>query len=114
MRKGGRIGPGPQDDKESRVFYRATRWTDTGVEYEADLRRVEKLVGSLAHVGANSVVTTGLKPLKEQLDEEKPLAPSERTAFCGLAPRGITWQRPGPTSNMLPRRYVDGWPSPWT
>ena len=35
LRKGGRIGPGPQDDKEGRVLNRIIRWTATGIEYEA-------------------------------------------------------------------------------
>ena len=40
----GRLGPGPADDKATIVFGRAIRWTDTGIEYEADPRHVEKLI----------------------------------------------------------------------
>ena len=33
---GGRLGPGPLDDKETIVLGRVIRWTDEGIEYEAD------------------------------------------------------------------------------
>ena len=36
LRKGGRIGPGKDDDKEGRVLNRIIRWTDQGLEYEAE------------------------------------------------------------------------------
>jgi hypothetical protein len=87
LRKGGRIGPGPQDAKEGRVLNRIIKWTDAGIEYEADPRRVEKLVESLDLEGAHSVDTPGLKPLREQLDEEQPLPQSEHTGFRGHAAR---------------------------
>ena len=32
LRKGGRIGPGKNDDKEGRVLNRVVRWTKNGVE----------------------------------------------------------------------------------
>ena len=88
LRKGGRIGPGPEDCKEGRVLNRIVRWTSTGIEYEADPRQVEKLVESLSLEGANSVVTPGLKPLSEQILQEKPLPPGEHTLFRGHAARG--------------------------
>ena len=88
LRKGGRIGPGPQDDKEGRVLNRIIKWTDAGIEYEADPRQVEKLVEFLDLEGANSVIAPGLKPLREQLDEEQPLPQSEHTGFCGHAAWG--------------------------
>ena len=39
---GGRLGPGPTDGKETIVLGRVIRWTDEGIEYEADPRQVEK------------------------------------------------------------------------
>ena len=36
-----RLGPGATDDKEARVLNRAIRWTDDGLEYEADPRHAE-------------------------------------------------------------------------
>ena len=38
---GGRLGRGPSDDKEATVLNRVIRWTDSGIEYEADPRQVE-------------------------------------------------------------------------
>ena len=36
LKKGGRLGPGPEDCKELTVLNRVLRWTDDGLEYEAD------------------------------------------------------------------------------
>ena len=41
---GGRLGPGPTDNKETIVLGWVIRWTDEGIEYEADPRQVEKLL----------------------------------------------------------------------
>ena len=35
LKVGGRLGPGPTDDKEATVLNRVIRWTKSGVEYEA-------------------------------------------------------------------------------
>ena len=89
LRKGSRFGPGLQDAQEGRVLNRISKWTDAGIDYEADPRQVEKLVECLDLEGANCVVTPGLEPLREQLDEEQPLSQSEHTGFRGHAARGI-------------------------
>ena len=44
---GGRLGLGPSDDKKATVLNRIIRWTDEGVEYEADPRQAEKLLEEL-------------------------------------------------------------------
>ena len=41
---GGRLGPAPTDSKEVRCLNRIIRWTNVGIEYEADPRLVERLV----------------------------------------------------------------------
>ena len=46
LRKGGRIGPGNDHDKEGRVLNRVVRWTEDGLEYEAETRQAEKLIES--------------------------------------------------------------------
>ena len=38
LRKGGRVGPADEDAKEGRVLNRIIRWTEGGLEYEADPR----------------------------------------------------------------------------
>ena len=88
LRKGGRIGPGDNDDKEGRVLNRIIRWTKSGLEYEADPRQVERLIESLGLDGnCKSTATPGLKPTKEQTDAEQALDVSEHTPFRGNAAR---------------------------
>ena len=62
LRKGGIIGPCIDDDKEGCVFNRVVRWTEDGLEYEADPRQAEKLIKSngLSGEGVKSTVTPGL------------------------------------------------------
>ena len=36
---GGRLGPGKSDDKEATILNRVVRWTENGIEYEADPRK---------------------------------------------------------------------------
>ena len=44
-----RLGPGPEDDREARVLNRIVRWTDDGIEYEADPRHQEIISLPSAH-----------------------------------------------------------------
>ena len=37
-----RLGPAKSDAKEVKVLNRLVRWTDTGIEYEADPRQIER------------------------------------------------------------------------
>ena len=87
LKKGGRLGPGPDDDREATCLNRVIRWCDHGLEYEADPRQVEKLVEALELEGANSCVTPGLKPLMEQIEADQPLSPDRHTSFRALAAR---------------------------
>ena len=48
LKKGGRLGPGASDCKELTVLNRVIRWTDEGIEYEADPRQAEKLLEGLS------------------------------------------------------------------
>ena len=41
LKKGGRLGPGPDDTKELTVLNCVMRWVDGGVEYEADPRQAD-------------------------------------------------------------------------
>ena len=49
---GGRLGPGPGDDKEATVLNRVVRWTQQGVEMEADPRQPAKLLRDLTRAAA--------------------------------------------------------------
>jgi len=84
---GGRLGPGPNDDKEGVVLNRVIRWTTDGLEWEADPRQSEKLVAECGLGGAKSVATPGVRlPVSEAL-EEKPLEKKLHTPFRGAAAR---------------------------
>ena len=47
LKKGGRLGPGPQDDKEASCLNRIIRWCSDALDYEADPRQIEKLIEEL-------------------------------------------------------------------
>ena len=89
LRKGGRLGPGANDSKEFLVLNRAIRWTETGLEYEADPRQAERLLEGLTLSGADckSVATPGIKPLVEQLVDDVVLPASALTGFRAQAAR---------------------------
>ena len=86
---GGRLGPGAKDDKEVSVLNRIVRWTDSGIEYEADPRQAEKLLEELdlGGDGVKGVVTPGVKAHAHQVEGEQPLPERENTAFRALAAR---------------------------
>ena len=66
LKKGGRLGPGPDDVKELTVLNRVIRWTDDGIEYEADPGTCERLLEGLGlDDGCTAASTLGLKPLVE-------------------------------------------------
>ena len=88
LKRGGRLGPGKDDAKELTVLNRVLRWTDSGIEYEADPRQGEKLVEGLGlDSGCKSTATPGLKPIIDKLVEDKLLSSSSHTAFRALAAR---------------------------
>ena len=63
LKKGGRLGPGPEDTKELTVLNRVIRWVDGGVEYEADPRQAERLLEGLGldGDGCKPMATPGVK-----------------------------------------------------
>ena len=89
LKVGGRLGPGPTDDKEATVLNRVIRWTPQGLEYEADPRQVERLLEELEleGEGVKSVVTPGVKTLAHQVQSEVVLPEREHTRFRALAAR---------------------------
>ena len=74
LSKGGRLGPGLEDDKEGLILNRVVRWTESGLEYEADPRQVEKLLKETGmYEKTKKAATPGVKALPEQVLEDKPL-----------------------------------------
>ena len=89
LKKGGRLGPGPDDTKELTVLNRVLRWVDGGVEYEADPRQGEKLLESLGlgGEGCKAMATPGQKLEVEKLKVDHPLSADEHTVFRAIAAR---------------------------
>ena len=77
---GGRLGPGARDAKEATVLNRVIRWTERGVEHEADPRQAEKFLEELdlAGEGVKGVVTPGVKAHAHQVEGEIGLPERER------------------------------------
>ena len=88
LKKGGRLGPGASDCKELTVLNRVLRWTDEGIEYEADPRQAEKLLEGLSlDDGCKARATPGQKPLVDNLKSDKALSVEDHTMFRALAAR---------------------------
>ncbi len=82
-----RLGPAPEDGKVAKILNRIVRWTDSGIEIEADPRQAEKLVRDLGLDGANAVNTPGVKLTKEQLEGDKELEHGKQSPFRAVAAR---------------------------
>ena len=89
--KGGRLGPGAEDDHEGRILNRVVRYTKHGIEYEADPRQGERLLVDLGLDGAGvkGTATPGVKVLAHQASEEKELDKDQHTKFRAAAARAI-------------------------
>ncbi len=62
-----RFGPGDSDAKDAVILNRIIRWTEHGIEYEADPRQCEKLIAECGMLATNSVATPGLRWSSDQL-----------------------------------------------
>ena len=83
-----RMGPGPEDSKEGLILNRVVRYTEDGLEYEADPRQAEKLILECGLAGGNTAATPGVRLSFSETEEDKPLRAGLRTAFRGSAARG--------------------------
>ena len=107
---GGRLGPGPKDDKEISVLNRIICWTPHGIQCEAAPRQVEKLLREIELEGANGAVTPGQKILSHQAESEVELPERDFTRFRALVP--TIWLPTGLMCSMRPRRPAGPYPSP--
>ncbi len=82
-----RLGPGPSDAKEAVILNRVIRWTQHGLEYEADPRQAEKLVAECGMADTNTVATPGVRVSFDQLEKDQELPTHLHTAFRGSAAR---------------------------
>ena len=70
------------------MLNRVLRWTEDGLEYEADPRQCERLLESLQlSDDCNGAATPGIKPRPAQIEAEEQLPPAEQTEFRALAAR---------------------------
>ncbi len=81
------LGPGDGDTKEATVLNRVVRWTEEGLEYEADPRQAEGLIHGCGMGGSNSVSTPGLKETAAQVAEDTPLEHRLHTPYRSSAAR---------------------------
>ena len=82
-----RLGPGPEDGKEAIILNRVIRWTEHGIELEADPRQAEKLIAECGMDGVNSVATPGVRQGFEQVEHDEELPERLHSAFRGAAAR---------------------------
>ena len=83
LTRGGRLGPGEEDDREATVLNRVVRWTQAGLEYEADPRQFERLLAEveLAGENVNGCATPGSKVTVAQVADEKELPANLQTPY---------------------------------
>ena len=76
-----------EHDKEGCILNRRVRWTEKGLEYEADPRQAEKLIEELGLNGANGLSTPAIKPSIGNIRADKKLPEEKVTHFRALAAR---------------------------
>ena len=84
----GRLGPDKKDDKEIRILNRCVKYTDSGIEYEADPRHAEIIIRELGLVDKSSVISTpGTKPIIGDPESEDKLSSAHATCYRKLVAR---------------------------
>ena len=83
-----RLGPGPQDAKEGLILNRVVRYTEDGLEYEADPRQAEKLILECGLAESNTAATPGVRLSFAETEQDTPLRQELHSAFRGSAARG--------------------------
>ena len=68
---------------------RVVRWTQDGLEYEADPRQQEELLRDLKLDGADvkPAASPGVKPTREQTEADAPLPPEKTSPYRAVAAR---------------------------
>ena len=69
------------------MLNRIVRWTDRGIEYEADPRQAEKLIQELGLENCKGVSTPATKATAEQHSSDREIEPHKVTHFRALAAR---------------------------
>ena len=110
------MGPGPEDDKEATVLNRLIRWTDKGLEYEADPVQVERLFEDIRLSGecVTSMATPSVKPQAFQMQQEEALLEFEHTAFMAPDARANHLAADRPDVTYAAKEIRASWQSPQT
>ena len=69
------------------MLHRITRWTNEGLEYEADPRLQEQIVRDLGLDGCKGVGTPGVKPNFEQIQGDSELEKKKERPYRAIAAR---------------------------
>ena len=84
----GVLGPEVGDDKEIVILGRTVRWTEEGVEFEADRRHRKVLMEHFGfEEGAKGAGVNGDKERKEEEDDEDEMDKEEAKKFRGMVAR---------------------------
>ena len=70
---GPRLGPGPNAAKQARALNRVVSWHGDRIEYEADPRQAERLIGECGLTGAKPMGTPGVTAAYQDHEADKPL-----------------------------------------
>ena len=82
------IGPEVGKPSETRILNRIIRWTDSGIEYEADQRHAEAVIDSMGVKDSKSLCTPGIAETgAEAAEAEVELMGSEMTKFRSVCAR---------------------------
>jgi len=115
LKSGGRLGPGPDDDKQAMVLNRVVTWGPEGLTLEADPRQVEKVLLELGlDDDTKGAATPGLKATKTQLAEDGPLDEDKHTLFRGVSARCNYVSNDRPDVNFAAKEVCRAMASPTT
>ena len=82
------MGEDSSDDKEVTILGRIVRWTDRGIEFEADPKHRLLIMEAFGFKeGSRGLVNNGEKDVREEAGDEEEMGEKEGTEFRGIAAR---------------------------
>ena len=82
------MGEDAEDDKEVTILGRVVRWTDRGIEFEADPKHRLLIMDAFGFKeGSRGLVNNGEKDVKEEVGDCEEMEEKEGTEFRGIAAR---------------------------
>jgi hypothetical protein len=117
------LGPATWQKKEIRVLNRIIRWTEWGLEYEADQRHADMVVRDLGLENAKAVTSPGTREdhamssipevgVAAEIEDDSLLLDARRhDCTVALQPGATIWPKIASTCNTFARSAVAGWPT---